>query len=107
MWDLATDRELPQFQGPRYTPIRAFAFSLDGRSLAIDSADEAPRLWEIATGQQRRRFERKLDGNDASRREAKMPRPLSYRDRLRRTGVLGALAVSAGNRLLAHSRPDG
>jgi hypothetical protein len=36
--------------------VTSFAFSPDGRTLAASCSDQAVRLWEVASGRQRRRF---------------------------------------------------
>jgi WD40 repeat protein len=102
MWDMATGREFPRLEGQRFTPIRAFAFSHDGRSVAIDSADEAPHIWEVATGHLRRLFKKKLTIDGAVGTEART----NSAQRIQSIGTRAVLAISHGNRLLAHSRGE-
>jgi RNA polymerase sigma factor (sigma-70 family) len=57
VWELATGRELPPFTLPRYQQrIFSLAFSPDGRTLAAGGEDGVVRLWEVFSGQERRRF---------------------------------------------------
>jgi WD40 repeat protein len=55
-WDVSTGKELPRLRGHEGGPIHALAFSPDGRSLASGGMGRAVRLWELATGGQRREF---------------------------------------------------
>jgi WD40 repeat protein len=60
LWDVTTGREMPIIEAPKDHSIRAAAFSLDGKSLAVDCDDGMPRLYETITGHERRRYETKL-----------------------------------------------
>ena len=64
LWDVATGRELQKFD-PR-GGIQALAISADGKTLAAPAFDNADfqvvRLWEMATGLDRGRFEGHRDG---------------------------------------------
>jgi RNA polymerase sigma factor (sigma-70 family) len=57
VWELASGRELPQF-APLPSPMWIYSavFSPDGRTLATGGEDGVVRLWEVPSGQERRRF---------------------------------------------------
>jgi WD40 repeat protein len=55
-WNAANGRFMREIQPPR-GPYFAFAFSPDGRSVALNcDEDQALSLWEVATGRERCRF---------------------------------------------------
>jgi predicted NACHT family NTPase len=57
IWDLATGRELAPLTLPHdHQRIFSLAFSPDGRTLATGGEDGVVRLWEMSSGQERRRF---------------------------------------------------
>jgi WD40 repeat protein/serine/threonine protein kinase len=51
--DMATGKEVQSFRGHRQI-IRAVAFSPDGRTIVSGSHDGTVRLWDVATGKERR-----------------------------------------------------
>ena len=55
LWDLATGRELRQFQGDSGT-VLSVEFSPDGKTVLTSSTDKTARLWDAGTGQELRRF---------------------------------------------------
>ena len=55
IWDTATGKEYPPFRAPGQKAIQGAVFSPNGRSIAIDlHGEDALRLWEIASGKERR-----------------------------------------------------
>jgi WD40 repeat protein len=56
MWDVATGKELRQFPLPLPSGAGTIAASRDGRVIATENSDQTATLWEIATGQPRRRL---------------------------------------------------
>jgi RNA polymerase sigma factor (sigma-70 family) len=62
LYELATGRPIRRFQGHRGT-IHTVAFTPDGKTLASAASDKTIRLWEVATGKQRRLWSA---GNSAS-----------------------------------------
>jgi hypothetical protein len=60
IWDAATGKEYPPFRAPDQKAIQSAVFSPNGRSIAIDlHGEDALRLWEIASGKERRVFGKK------------------------------------------------
>ncbi len=53
LWDLATERELREFQG-HMGSIDTLAFSRDGKLVASGSGDRTVKLWHVATGRELR-----------------------------------------------------
>jgi HEAT repeat protein len=51
VWDVATGKEQPSFQGPKYTS--SIAFSPDGKTLAGGGLQGTIHFWEVATRQTR------------------------------------------------------
>jgi WD40 repeat protein len=56
MWDVATGKELRQFPLPLPSGAGTIAASQDGWVIATENSDQTATLWEIATGQPRRRL---------------------------------------------------
>ncbi len=57
VWELATGRELPSFAPlPDAMLMYSAMFSPDGRMLATGGEDGVVRLWEVGSGQERRRL---------------------------------------------------
>jgi WD40 repeat protein len=56
LWDVATSKELRQFPLPPPSGAGTIAASRDGRVIATENSDQTATLWEIATGQPRRRL---------------------------------------------------
>jgi WD40 repeat protein len=56
IWDVATGKELRQFPLPPPSGAGPIAASRDGRVIATENSDQTATLWEIATGQPRRRL---------------------------------------------------
>jgi WD40 repeat protein len=53
LYELATGKEIRQFQREQRGQVHGLAFSADGRTLASASSDKAIHLWEVATGKER------------------------------------------------------
>jgi WD40 repeat protein len=100
VWNLAAGREQCRISLPQRASGVTFAFSRDGKTLAVDNGGDTPGLWETTTGKERR----------AARGRA-VPQPQDARlARLRvapsRLGVpisMHTVAISADGRLLAHA----
>jgi hypothetical protein len=63
-WDWKSGRERKALQ-EKVGPVHCFAFTADGRSLAVSPwgiASGGPSLWDLATGELKRRFVGQLDG---------------------------------------------
>jgi WD40 repeat protein len=56
MWDVATGKEMRQFPLALPSGAGTIAASRDGRLIATENSDQTATLWEIATGQPRRRL---------------------------------------------------
>jgi WD40 repeat protein len=56
MWDIATGKELGRFPLTPPSGAGAIAASRDGRLIATENSDQTATLWEIASGQPRRRL---------------------------------------------------
>jgi RNA polymerase sigma factor (sigma-70 family) len=52
-WDLTTGKVLPRLPGHEGGPVRALAFSPDGKVLASGGTNRTIRIWELATRGQR------------------------------------------------------
>jgi WD40 repeat protein len=60
IWDAATGKEYPPFRAPDQKAVQGAIFSPNGRSIAIDlHGEDALRLWEVASGKERRVFGKK------------------------------------------------
>jgi WD40 repeat protein len=60
IWDAATGKEYPPFRAPDQKAIQGAVFSPNGRCIAIDlHGEDALRLWEVASGKERRVFGKK------------------------------------------------
>jgi WD40 repeat protein len=63
LWDAASGRRLRTIQGPPGgIPTAGIAFAPDGKSIATANSDHTADLWDVATGQERRRFVGHTDG---------------------------------------------
>ena len=51
LWDAQTGKELRQFVGDT-APLRAVAFSPDGKFIATAGDDQSARLWDTRTGKE-------------------------------------------------------
>jgi WD40 repeat protein len=61
VWDTKTGKDLPPIQAPDQKVIQGAVFTPDSRCVVLDLVDEdAPRLWEIASGKERRVYGKKL-----------------------------------------------
>src|SRR5439155_1668316 len=57
LWDATTGRDSPPIRAPDEKPIEAAVFTPDSRCLALKlEAEDAVRLWEIASGKERRQY---------------------------------------------------
>lgn len=56
LWETETGRELTPIQAPDQHAIRAAVFTPDSRCLVLDFGDDSLRLWEIASGKERRQY---------------------------------------------------
>jgi WD40 repeat protein len=62
VWDTKTGKDLPPIQAPDRKVIEGAVFTPDSRCVALDLVGEdAPRLWEIASGKERRTYGKKPD----------------------------------------------
>jgi WD40 repeat protein len=64
IWDWKSGRELKSLE-EKIGPVHCFAFTADGRSLAVSPwgfGSGGPSLWDLATGELRRRFAGQNDG---------------------------------------------
>jgi WD40 repeat protein len=109
LWDVTTGRELPMIEAPQEHSIRSAAFSPDGRSLAADCDDGIPRLYETATGHERRRYSGLSAWPSARDTEVIVPGAARLFDIEMGMGdfAQGQIAVSPNGRLLAHCRQGG
>jgi hypothetical protein len=62
LWELTTGRVVRRFSGHRGT-VNCAILSRDGRSLASRGDDQTVRIWEVATGLERRKFR---DGGESA-----------------------------------------
>jgi hypothetical protein len=65
LWDLATGKALWEVDGHERW-VRFVTFSPDSRTLVSGGADHTLRLWEVATGRERHRFEGQRDAKTAA-----------------------------------------
>jgi WD40 repeat protein len=56
LWDLKAGKELRACQGVHMGSVTSVAFSPDGKRLASAAGNDSVRLWEVATGQEIRRW---------------------------------------------------
>src|SRR5262249_55567368 len=60
IWDATTGKELPPIHAPDQKAIQGAVFTPDGRCIAIDlCGEDTLRLWEIASGKERRQYGKK------------------------------------------------
>jgi WD40 repeat protein len=110
LWSLATGRELPTIQPHKNNEMRALGISTDGRSLVVDAGDNMPRLFETATGRERRLFA--LNAKETRERSSKNGERNKFAHLLRVETAIGILmlpnvAISPNGRILAHCGPRG
>jgi WD40 repeat protein len=55
LWNLGTGREVQEFKG-HTQPVRAVAFTFDGRYALSASDDGTIRVWDLGTGKECRTF---------------------------------------------------
>jgi WD40 repeat protein/serine/threonine protein kinase len=67
LWDAATGEQIRTIRG-HGNVVTCVVFSPDGTRLATSGPDPggAPRLWDVATGRELRRFDRKMTGLDGN-----------------------------------------
>jgi len=64
LWEATTGRELPPIHAPDQKSIQGAVFTPDGRCIALDlSGEDTLRLWEIASGKERRQYGKKPASN--------------------------------------------
>src|SRR5262249_28969048 len=81
-------------------------FSFDGKRLALDLGEDAPRLYETATGMEQRSFAKNLRAQDKENFDLYLSAFLSRsRSGLRESSF--TMGFMADGRILAHSRADG
>jgi WD40 repeat protein len=108
IFDIISGEGLPPIQTPGFSHVRSFAFSSDGRSLALDCGEGAPSFWEVLTGQERRHFE-DVSGEESSANYGPVGSVLGrlIEQYYRFDCSTVDLAVSPNGQLLAQSRPGG
>jgi WD40 repeat protein len=103
LWSLTLGRELPTIHPPKGQEIGRVAFSPDGRSLAVelrmDFGEDTPRLYETATGLERRRY------GTTSAAVAALERDEANMGAYPR--LVADVAISPDGKILAHGRKDG
>jgi RNA polymerase sigma factor (sigma-70 family) len=100
LWDRATGQPLTAFDLEAGEVSRSAAFSADGRSLAVAVNDGTVRLFEVATGKQRRRYG--TPGKPPARNSV----AASFEASGWYSGIAGTLAFSRDGRFLAQGGPD-
>jgi WD40 repeat protein len=108
VWEVAGGRELRQLAVPEDNTLTRAVFTRDNRSLALDADDGTVVLWELATGQPRRRLGVPARGvDDGPAANGRNNTTLSFALLLFLPAGSTTLVLSPDGQTLAHGRRDG
>jgi WD40 repeat protein len=110
IWDTTTGREYPPIRAPEQKAIQGVVFSPNCRSIALDlHGEDALRLWEIASGKERRVFGKKPTPNPNGQNRGNMMwfgGGFNGNVMMPNTRPAPGAAFSADGRLLAQGRTN-
>src|SRR5262249_39964312 len=109
IWETATGKELLPIRAPDQKAIQGAVFTPDSRCIALDLfGEDTLRVWEIASGKERRQFGKKPPAKDANAMGVGMmfmggingTAPMPY------TRPAAGIAFSRDGKLAAHCRTN-